>query len=62
MKWISDALISEAKILLRKPDINIQQISEELHFGEQSSFSKFFKKHTGVTPVEYRNTILKGKF
>lgn len=59
MKWISDALISEAKILLRKPDINIQQISEELHFGEQSSFSKFFKKHTGVTPVEYRNNILK---
>lgn len=59
MKWISDALISEAKILLRKPDINIQQISEELHFGEQSSFSKFFKKHNGVTPVEYRNSILK---
>nr|WP_320039138.1 AraC family transcriptional regulator [uncultured Bacteroides sp.] len=62
MKWISDALISEAKILLRKPDINIQQISEELHFGEQSSFSKFFKKHTGVTPVEYRNSILRGNF
>ncbi len=61
MKWISETLISEAKILLRKPDINIQQISEELHFGEQSSFSKFFKKHTGVTPVEYRNTILRGK-
>jgi len=62
MKWISETLISEAKILLRKPDINIQQISEELHFGEQSSFSKFFKKHTGVTPIEYRNTILRGKF
>ena len=62
MKWISDALISEAKILLRKSDINIQQISEELHFGEQSSFSKFFKKHTGITPVEYRNTIIRGNF
>lgn len=61
MKWISDTLISEAKILLRKPDINIQQISVELHFGEQSSFSKFFKKHTGVTPIEYRNNILREK-
>jgi AraC-like DNA-binding protein len=61
MKWISDALISEAKILLRNPDINIQQISEELHFGEQSSFSKFFKKHTGITPIEYRNNMLKEK-
>lgn len=61
MKWISDALISEAKILLRKPNINIQQISEELHFGEQSSFSKFFKKHTGVTPIEYRSNMLREK-
>lgn len=61
MKWISDALISEAKILLRKPGTNIQQISEELHFGEQSSFSKFFKKHTGITPIEYRNKIMEGQ-
>jgi len=61
IKWISDALITEAKILLCKPDINIQQISEKLHFGEQSSFSKFFKKHTNVTPIEYRKAILEGK-
>lgn len=58
MKWISEALIAEAKILLRNADLNIQQIADELHFGDQSSFGKFFKKHTGFTPIEYRNSIL----
>lgn len=58
MKWISEALIAEAKILLRNADMNIQQIADELHFGDQSSFGKFFKKHTGFTPIEYRNSIL----
>lgn len=54
LKWIHDALLAEAKTLLQKPDISIQQIAEELHFGNQSSFSKFFKKHTGLTPTEFR--------
>lgn len=59
MKWISEALIAEAKILLCNADMNIQQIADELHFGDQSSFGKFFKKHTRFTPIEYRNSILK---
>ncbi len=54
LKWIHDALIAEAKTLLRKPDVSMQQIAEELHFGDQSSFSKFFKKHTGMAPTEFR--------
>lgn len=57
IKWISDAVVAEAKILLRNPDMNIQQVSEELHFGDQSSFGKFFKKHTGFTPIEYKGNI-----
>ncbi len=58
IKWITDALVVEAKILLRKPGASIQQVADELHFGDHSTFGKFFKKHTGYTPVEYKN---KGK-
>ncbi|MCD8179486.1 MAG: helix-turn-helix domain-containing protein [Tannerellaceae bacterium] len=54
LKWIHDDLIAEAKTLLWKPDISIQEIAEELHFGDQSSFSKFFKKNVGVTPTKFR--------
>ena len=55
LKWISDVIITESKILLHKQNISIKQISEMLHFGDQSSFGKFFKKHTGFTPIEYKN-------
>lgn len=59
IKWISDTLIMESKILLNKPSVNIQEISEELHFVDQSSFGKFFKKNTGQTPTEFKNKIKK---
>lgn len=54
LQWIGNALVVEAKILLHKPDATIKQVSNELHFGNQSSFGKFFRKHTGLTPVEYK--------
>lgn len=58
MTWISDSLTIEAKLMLRKPNVTIQHIAEELHFSDQSSFGKFFKKHTGMSPVEYRQSII----
>ena len=59
MQLISNALVTEAKILLRQPDTSVKQVADDLHFGDQSSFGKFFKKHTGLTPVEYKNTSYK---
>ena len=56
-KWINDALIAEAKILLRDMDMSIQRISEELDFSNPSSFCKFFKRQLGQTPLEYRNSL-----
>lgn len=57
MEWINEARISEAKIMMRNGDISIQEISEELNFSDQSSFGKFFKKHTGMSPLEYRRSL-----
>lgn len=52
--WIAHYLVSRAKLMLRKPDIPIQEIAESLNFSDQSSFGKFFKKHTGISPKRYR--------
>jgi AraC-like DNA-binding protein len=57
VKWINDVLVADAKILLRKPNSTVQQVADELNFGDQSSFGKFFKKHTEMTPREYKNRI-----
>lgn len=53
-QWISEALMREAEILLRNPDLTIQQIADILNFSDQSSFGKFFKKHRGISPIQYK--------
>ena len=45
--------------LLRDPELTIQQIAEKMSFSDQSSFGKFFKKHTGVSPLKYRQNLRK---
>lgn len=53
---IDDAVIMEAKILLGNPSLSIAEITQELEFSDQSFFGKFFKKHTGFSPTEFRKT------
>lgn len=53
-KWIINAVITETKILLREPDKTISQIAMELNFPDQSTFGKFFKRNTGLSPLEYK--------
>lgn len=48
-----------ASRLLRDPELTIQQIAAKMSFADQSSFGKFFKKHTGVSPLKYRQTLRK---
>ena len=55
-KWIDDALVIEAKILLKAPQVTVQQVADMLNFSDQSTFGKFFKKHMGMSPMEYRKS------
>lgn len=52
--WIDIYVILEAKVLLRTTSLTIQQISDRLHFANQSFFGKYFKRLTGKTPSAYR--------
>lgn len=54
-EWIANYLMIQAKTMLRsRTDLTIQEITERLGFPEQSSFSRYFKQQTGITPREYR--------
>lgn len=56
-KCISDILSDEAKLLLHQPNVSIQKVAEELNFSDQAAFSKFFKKNTGMSPVDYKRSL-----
>ena len=53
---IDDLVIKEAKILLSKPASNVAQVAQILEFSDQSFFGKYFKRHTGLSPSEYRSS------
>lgn len=53
-EWIDDYVILEAKNMLRFSDMPIKEIVARLNFPDQPTFHKFFKYHTGITPMRYR--------
>lgn len=55
--FINQISILEAKVLLGQTTLNIKEIAAELGFEDVSYFSRFFKKHSGTTPLEYRKMI-----
>lgn len=52
---INDRMILEIKRLLKHTDMGISEIAYSLNFADQSYFSKYFKKLTGLSPLEFRN-------
>ena len=50
LDWLHEAVLVEAKMLLKTTDMTVQEISDRLNFSSPSAFVQFFKKHTGTTP------------
>lgn len=48
--------IDRARTLLHTTDLSIYEISKHLGYGDQSYFSRLFKKHTGGSPRTYKKT------
>lgn len=53
--WIEIARLNIAKRYLKDPTIPIIDVAIRCGLDDQSYFSRFFKKITGMTPTQYRN-------
>lgn len=56
LQYIQELRISHAKELLRKPSLSIDQIAKDCCIGNIKYFYRAFKKHTGISPGEYRRS------
>lgn len=54
LDWIHEAVVIEAKMLLKTTDRTVQEISDHLCFSSASAFVQFFRKHSGTTPGAIR--------
>lgn len=53
-KLIDEAVVYEAKRLLKYSGLSIGEISDNLNFTSQSFFGKYFKQRVGVSPSRYK--------
>lgn len=58
-KWIDEAIVLEAKVLLCQSDWPISEVAAEVGLFDASYFSRLFKKYEGVTPLQFRTMIKK---
>ena len=61
LQYIHDRRMLEARRLLGQATLQITEAAFQVGFDDIQSFSRFFKRHQGVSPKEYRQAIMKGK-
>ena len=54
--WIDEAVIQKAKAMILVHHYSLGETSEALHFPTMSSFSRYFKRVTGITPKDFANS------
>lgn len=54
LSYINERIMTEAKSIIQFTNADIAQIAYRLNFSDPANFGKFFKKHSDLTPLEYR--------
>lgn len=55
-RYIQLRRVSRAAVFLRLTGLSLSEISERLLYDSPQTFSREFKKNTGYTPLQYRNS------
>ena len=56
-EWIEQYLITQAKHLLSAQRLTVKETAYHLGFSGSSSFCRFFKRTTGLTPRQYNDSL-----
>lgn len=55
-EWIDEYVILEAKNMLRFSGMSVQEVAYALNFNSQSTFGKYFKNVTGMSPTQFQKS------
>ena len=58
---IDERVVLEQKRLLAYTGDTVKQIAERTGFAEPTNLVKFFRHHTGETPLEFRRNLPSGR-
>ncbi|HWZ21373.1 MAG TPA: helix-turn-helix domain-containing protein [Cytophagaceae bacterium] len=59
LSFINERIVTEAKSLIQYTGFDIAEIGYQLGFSDPANFGKFFKKHSDLTPLEFRKQSAK---
>jgi AraC family transcriptional activator of pobA len=54
---ITERVILEAKRYFAHADLTVNQVADKLNFSSASYFIRFFRKHTGYTPEQFKESL-----
>ncbi len=56
---IDEKLVLAMKALLESTSLSVKSITDRLHYEDSSHLCKVFRRHTGMSPGQYRKSLLK---
>jgi len=60
MKYLINRRILKAQLMLASESNQVQEIAEAVGYDDKSYFIRLFRKHTGMTPLQYRRSFNNG--
>ncbi len=55
-EWLRQVRIRKAMELMKGSDLSITEVAYEVGFGDLRTFGRAFKKHTLMTPMEFKKS------
>lgn len=50
--------VLQLKLTLKSSDLTVKEVAWQHHFSDVSFFCRYFKQHTGMTPQQFRKSLL----
>ncbi len=57
--YLTEYRINMAKKMLEQPTVNVKDIGKNVGYEDSNYFTKVFRRITGQSPTEYRNTVFR---